>query len=175
MSQFMSVLLWIEESALSVWVRESSSLFAFPFILFLHTLGLALLAGVSVGIDFWLLTVATRMPRVSMKGLFHVMWLGFGINAVSGVILLIAYPAKALTNVVFYVKMLLVVLALIALEALKKETFAAVRPGDALVVTQRAKALAIATLLLWGGTIFTGRFLAYTHTILMATDPPFAR
>ena len=35
----------VEQTALSVWVRESPSLLAFPFILYLHTLGLALLAG----------------------------------------------------------------------------------------------------------------------------------
>ena len=164
---------WIEQTPLSLWVRESTTIFAFPFILFLHTLGLAMLAGVSVGIDLWLLTVATRMPRASMKGLFQVMWVGLGINAVSGVLLLIAYPAKALTNVVFYVKMLFVLLAVITVEALKKEAFAALRPGDALVVTQRAKAFAITTLVLWVGTIFTGRLLAYTHSILMAGDRAF--
>ena len=39
-------------------------------------------------------------------GFFRAMWLGFGINALSGIVLLVAYPAKALTNWVFYTKML---------------------------------------------------------------------
>lgn len=167
----MQWLLWVEQTPLSVLVRESPSLLAFPFILYLHTLGLAMLAGISVGLDVWLLTVATRVPRISIAGLYRVMWLGFGINAVSGVLLLVAYPAKALTNVVFYIKMLLVVLAVWALQAMRNELFAGAQPGEPLAITVRGKALALGTLLLWTGTIFTGRLLAYTHSILMASDP----
>jgi len=163
--------LWIEQTPLSLWVRESPSLWAFPFVLFLHTLGLALLAGISVALDLWLLSGATRAPRIAAAGFFRTMWLGFAINAVSGVVLLIAYPAKALTNWVFYTKMLLIVLALIALERIRREVFTGTRPGDVIAVTSRARALAFASLGFWAGTILTGRLLAYTHTILLASDP----
>ena len=166
----MSWFIWIEESALSVWVREEPSLWGFPFILYLHTLGLALLAGLSVGLDLWLLMLATRVPRVSVAGLYRLMWIGFGVNAVSGVLLLSAYPAKALTNVVFYAKMVMIVLALIALESLRKEVFVGAQAGAPLQLSSRARFFAIASLLLWTGTIFTGRLLAYTHHILLASD-----
>jgi hypothetical protein len=169
----MPLFVWIEQSALSVWVRESPSLLAFPFILFLHTLGLALLAGISVALDLWLLMGAERAPRIASRGFFRTMWLGFGINALSGIVLLVAYPAKALTNWVFYTKMLLILLALIALEATRREVFDEVRPGDAITVTRRARTLAIASLACWAGTILTGRLLAYTYVILMASDPQF--
>ena len=166
----MSWFIWAEQTALSVWVREEPSLWGFPFILYLHTLGLSLLAGLSVGLDLWLLMLATRVPRVSVAGLYRLMWIGFGINAVSGVLLLSAYPAKALTNVVFYAKMAMIVLALIALESLRKEVFVGAQAGTPLRLSSRARLLAIASLLLWTGTIFTGRLLAYTHHILLATD-----
>ena len=52
-------LIWLEETPPSVWVREYPSLLGFPFILFLHTLGLAMLAGVSIAVDLWLLRAAT--------------------------------------------------------------------------------------------------------------------
>jgi hypothetical protein len=158
----------IEQTALSVWVRESPSLLAFPFILYLHTLGLALLAGLSVGLDVWLLGRRT-VPSFSLKGLYGVMWLGFGINALSGIVLLAAYPAKALTNWVFFAKMLLVVLALWVLERLKGELVVPAGTGTR-EVSPRARQLALASLLLWGLTILAGRFLAYTHHILMASD-----
>jgi len=77
------------------------------------------------------------------------MWLGFAVNALSGVVLLAAYPAKALTNWVFYTKMVLIVLALLALEATRREAFDEARPGDTIVVTSRARALAIASLAFW--------------------------
>lgn len=166
----MSFFIWLEQSGLSLWVRESPSLLAFPLILFLHTLGLALLAGISVAIDLWLLGFAARTQAVSMTGFFRVMWLGFGINAVSGTALLIAYPAKALTDPVFYIKMVLIVLALINIEWMKSEVFSGVRPGETLAVSTRAKLLAVTSLAIWAGTILAGRLLAYTYNVLLASD-----
>ena len=164
----LTLLAEIEQTALGVWVRESPSLLAFPFILYLHTLGLALLAGLSVGLDVWLLGRRT-VPSFNLKGLYAVMWLGFGINALSGVVLLAAYPAKALTNWVFFAKMLLVVLALWVVQRLKGELVVPAGTGTR-EASPRARQLALASLLLWGLTILAGRFLAYTHHILMSSD-----
>jgi hypothetical protein len=141
----------VEQTAFSLWVRESPSLLAFPFILYLHTLGLALLAGLSVGLDVWVLARRT-LPPFELKGVYAVMWLGFGINLVSGLALLIAYPAKALTNWVFFAKLLFVVVALWVLERLKGELVVADGAG-AREVSPRAR-----------------RFLAYTHHILLASE-----
>jgi hypothetical protein len=157
-----------EQNALSVWVRESPSLLAFPFILYLHTLGLAMLAGLNVGLDLWLLGRRT-LPSFELKGVYQIMWLGFAINLLSGLVLLAAYPAKALTNWVFFVKMAMVVAALWVLERMKRELVVA---GGAAArdVSTRARQLAMLSLLLWAGTIFAGRLLAYTHHILLASE-----
>jgi hypothetical protein len=157
-----------EQNAFSVWVRESPSLLAFPFILYLHTLGLAMLAGTNVGLDLWLLARRT-VPPFELKGIYQLMWLGFAINLLSGLALLAAYPAKALTNWVFFAKMTLVVIALWVLERLKGEL--AVPQGAASRdVGKRALQLAVLSLVLWAGTIFAGRLLAYTHHILLASE-----
>ena len=157
----------VEQNAFSAWVRESPSLFAFPFILFLHTLGLAMLAGLNVGLDFWLLARKT-VPAFDLKGIYRVMWVGFGINLLSGLALLAAYPAKALTNWVFFAKLTLVVIALWVLQQLKGEL--AVAPDASSEVSARARHLALLSLFLWAGTILAGRLLAYTHHILLASD-----
>ena len=39
------------------------------------------------------------------------MWMSFWVNAVSGVLLLVAYPTKALTNPLFYFKLTLIAVA----------------------------------------------------------------
>ncbi|HEX7235524.1 MAG TPA: hypothetical protein VF405_01105 [Gammaproteobacteria bacterium] len=155
----------VEHNALSVWIRESPSLLAFPFILFLHTLGLAMLAGLNVGLDVWLLGRRT-LPPFELPNLYRVMWLGFGVNALSGLALLAAYPAKALTNWVFFVKLLCIAIALWVLQRLKGE-LAGAADRD---VGSRARRLAFASLLLWTVTIFAGRLLAYTHHILLASE-----
>jgi hypothetical protein len=156
-----------ELNPFSVWVRESPSLWAFPFILYLHTLGLAMLAGLNVGLDVWLLARKT-VPSFDLKSIYRVMWLGFGINLLSGLALLAAYPAKALTNWVFFAKLTAVALGLWVLQRLKGEL--AVTDGITREVTARARHLAMSSLLLWAATIFAGRLLAYTYTILLASD-----
>ena len=165
-----SILIWLEESRPGVWVREYPSLFGFPFILFLHTLGLAMLAGVSIGIDVWLLRQRTLAQALRMTGLIRVMWLGLGINAVSGLALLIAYPAKALTNWVFYVKILLVVLGVYAVARINREMFPTGLAVAGVTITAVARRWAIGSLVIWTATIITGRLLAYTHQVLFASE-----
>ncbi len=164
----MALLASFEQNPLGVWVRESPSLLAFPFILWLHTLGLALLAGINGGLATWLLARRT-VPSFDLAGIYRVMWLGFGINALSGLALLAAYPAKALTNWVFFVKLALVAGALWALQRTKHEIAASSGAGAG-EVTLHARRLAWLSLLLWAGTIFAGRLLAYTHHILLASE-----
>ena len=164
----LTLLASFEQNAFSVWVRESPSLLAFPFILYLHTLGLAMLAGINVGLDLWLLARRT-VPSFDLKGIYRVMWLGFGINLLSGLALLAAYPAKALTNWVFFAKLALVVIALWVLQRIKGE-LAVAKCGRAREVSPCARRLALLSLVLWAGTIFAGRLLAYTHHILLASE-----
>jgi hypothetical protein len=165
-------LVWLEETPGSVWVREYPSLLGFPFILFLHTLGLAMLAGVSIAIDIWLLRATAFVRSVRMTGLIRVMWLGFGINTASGLALLLAYPAKALTNPVFYAKLALVVVGVYAVERINRETFPQGEAPAGVVVSALTKRWAVGSLLIWAGTIATGRLLAYTHHVLFATQLP---
>jgi hypothetical protein len=163
----LTLLARFELNPFSVWVRESPSLLAFPFILYLHTLGLAMLAGLNVGLDFWLLARKT-VPSFDLKSIYRVMWLGFGINLLSGLALLAAYPAKALTNWVFFAKLTMIVVALWVLQQMKGELVVA--DGVTREVGARARRLAMLSLLLWAGTILAGRLLAYTHTILLASE-----
>lgn len=165
---YLDMLAWLERTALGVWVRESPSLLAFPFILFLHTLGLAMLAGLSVGIDAWLITTRRAVPRRILAGVHQVMWLGFGINAVSGVVLLLAYPAKALTNWVFFTKLIFVGLAVWTVELINRDIGALTAPEDN--ASDRVLRLAWTSLALWAGAILTGRLLAYTHSILLVSE-----
>jgi hypothetical protein len=165
----MALLVSIEQNAFSTWVRESPSLLAFPFILFLHTLGLAMLAGLNVGLDAWLLA-RRKLPPFELANLYRVMWLGLAINALSGLALLAAYPAKALTNWVFFAKLLCIVIALTVLQRLKRELAVADVAAAERDVSRRARQLAVASLLLWAATIFAGRLLAYTHHILLASE-----
>lgn len=165
-----NTLIWLEETGFSVWVREYPSILGFPFILFLHTLGLAMLAGVSVAIDVWLLRSRAIAHASRMTGLIRTMWLGFGINAVSGLVLLIAYPAKALTNPVFYAKMLFITLGVYAAVRINREMFPDGSAVAGAAITTTVRRWAAGSLFLWAATVLTGRLLAYTQHVLFAWE-----
>src|SRR6266852_9360174 len=114
---------WIEDSAFSVWVRESTSVFAFPTILSLHTIGMGLVAGINALVALRILGVAPGVPLIEMKRFLPVMWFGFWLNAASGVVLLIGYSTKALTNPVFYLKLTFIALAIAAVRVIGKRVF----------------------------------------------------
>ena len=80
----------LEQTGLATWVRESNSLWAYPTVLTLHTVGLGVLVGANWALDFRLLGVAPRVPLAPLRRLFPLMWFGFWINAVTGVLLLMA-------------------------------------------------------------------------------------
>lgn len=165
---------WLESSPFSIWMRESPSVFAFPIILAVHTIGLALLAGINVAIDLRLLGVASRIPLQEFRRLMPYMWLGLWLNVASGLALLAAYPTKALTNPVFYVKLGLIAAALVLLRRIHRFRLAdgVAPPGSRL---RSARSVAFASILCWAGTIVAGRFLAYTYVRLMVDSAPLQR
>ena len=152
----------IEESGFSTWLRESESPFAFYFVLLFHTFGLALLVGANAVIDLRLLGIERDIPLAPLKRLFGIMWLGFAINAASGALLLIAYPTKALTNPVFYIKLTLIGFAVWVMTKLQNRVFDDSSLNEAAMIA-RGRTLAKWSLFLWIGAITAGRLLAYTY------------
>ena len=157
---------WVEDGTLSTFLRESISPFVFPGMLVLHAIGMALLVGTHTALALRILGLAPRVPLSAMAPFVPVAWIGLGVNVFSGVLLLIAYPTKALTNPLFTLKMSFVVLALVVFTAIKRRVFSGVSPS-ASTVHRREKILASILLGLWVGTIMAGRFLAYTYTRLL--------
>jgi hypothetical protein len=137
---------------------ESPSLWAFPGVLAAHTLGLGLLAGLNTALNLRLLGVAPRIPPAAFARFLPVMWLGLGVNVVTGIALVIAYPTKALTNPVFYLKLTLIAAALLIL----RTTLRRIRGTSA--ISGSTKVLAALSLMAWAGAIAAGRLLAYTCT-----------
>jgi hypothetical protein len=155
----------IEETGFSTWLRESESPFAFYFILLFHTFGLALLVGANTVVDLRLLGVARGIPLAPLKRLFDIMWTGFAMNTVTGVLLVIAYPTKSLTNIDFYIKLTLIGFAVWVMQRLKSRVFEDSSLSEADMMA-RGATLAKWSLFLWLGAITAGRLLAYTYKYL---------
>lgn len=156
----------IEASGFSVWLRESSSVFAFYFILCLHTIGMVLLVGPSAALDLRLLGVASDLPIAPMKKFFSFMWAGFAINVISGTLLLWAYPTKAFTNPDFYIKLSLIAFGMWTIARMKKKLFDDTTLSDSAIMAAGSR-MAMFSLVTWIAVITAGRLLAYTYTYLL--------
>ena len=143
-------------------------MFAFPGILVLHAIGMGFAVGVSAALDLRILGVAARIPLIEMRRFLPVLWAGFWLNAASGVLLLIGYPTKALTNPVFYLKLTLIAVAMVLLVRISRGAFDTeqVTATHDRNLSPRLRKLAIASLVCWTGAITAGRLLAYTYTRL---------
>ena len=159
---------WLEATSLSTWLRESPSLWAFPFVLILHTVGLAFFVGTNVAWDVRVLGFSLGIPLEALRRYFPVMWAGFWINAFSGVLLLIAYPTKALTNPLFYAKLALITFGVALAFRIRREVNGLAARADA---PPMARMLAAVSLVCWIAVIFAGRLLAYTCTRLTVDFP----
>ena len=159
-------LAWLESTALSQWVVGSPSMFAFPGILALHAIGMGVAAGLSVALDLRVLGVARAIPLVEMRGFLPILWYGFWLNAVSGILLLIGYPTKALTNPVFYGKLLFIAIGMVLLSRISRATLANGSDESVAASVPGMRWMAVASMVSWAAAVFAGRFLAYTYSRL---------
>jgi hypothetical protein len=157
---------WIERTPVALWVRES--IWGFPISLILHAWAMAVLVGISLLLALSALGVAPRLLLPLAEKSKPVIWAAFFVSSISGVLLLSAYPAKALTNEVFYLKLVFVGVALtLVLSVINQCKRLAPEHVTALPAKLRLRAAGI--LLAWFGTIASGRLLAYTYSILTVT------
>ncbi len=162
----MDYLLWLEDTPFSIWIRESGP--AFFGSLILHSVAMGFVVGVHVAMNLRILGMAPGIPLSLMRRFFPVFWVGLVFVSLSGVLLLIAYPAKALTNPVFYLKLSAIVIALFITRSLAKGVLQ--DPSyDVEPAPKKARVLATVSIFLWAGAVTSGRFLAYTYKILMAS------
>ena len=153
---------WLQSRPLSVWVGTSQSLFAYPGVLLLHTIGLALVVGPSVLINLRLLGVGRQVPLATLKNAFPLMWVGFSINAASGAVLFAAAAEFTGVKPIFYVKLGLIFLAMITLIRIRRSAFGGrTMPHPDAPIPMRVKSLAVALLILWAAAITAGRYTAY--------------
>lgn len=158
----MDFLQTLQQNAFSKWVAESGSLLGYPTILFLHTIGLATVAGLNAGLNLRLLGFAPGVPVAPLGRLFPAMWFGFAVTALSGLALLMADPVTRLTQVIFYLKLLFVALAVVNMQLLWTRVF-----RNAAAVPDRlpagARTLALTSLFFWLAATTSGRLIAYIY------------
>lgn len=154
---------WIQETPLSVYMRED--LYGYFIALIFHAWGMALLVGGGMAVSLRVLGVAAGARLERFAALVPVMWIGAALAIPSGLMLLIGYPAKALTNWVFALKFACLIGAALLVWRMAHDFFPAAARGEAL--PPRARWMAAAALLLWAGGVACGKLLLYTNHMLL--------
>src|SRR6266436_2036545 len=94
----------LQDSDFGLWVSTAPTIWAYPTILMLHTVGLAMIVGPNAVLDLRLLGVGRRVPLSALQKVFRVMWFGLVINASTGIALFVSEAAEKGTAWIFYVK-----------------------------------------------------------------------
>ena len=155
----MNFLETIENLGFSTWVRESPSKLAYPTVLWLHVMGMGVVAGLGAFISLRLLGVSPKIPLKPLERLYPLIWFGFWVNAITGTALLMASASKMMVDPTFYTKMVFIFAGVALLRLTRNKVFRRVGPDEAL--PEGTKALAWAALICWFGAITAGRLLAY--------------
>ena len=121
------------------------------------------LVGLLIVIDLRVLGFAKGAALPGLRKLMGVVWIGFWCNAISGVMLFIIDAKKDYYSWLFRSKLMLIALglvmgAMITSSVLKRANEYSAADAEA---PQRAKLLAVVSLLAWASAIFVGRWLAY--------------
>jgi hypothetical protein len=152
-----SLLGQIEQSGVATWIREGGVIYGYPLILFLHTLGLSTLVGLSAAINLRLLGFAPGIPLASLERLFWLMWPGLALTVTTGILLFVADAARHASNPAFLMKLVFVLLAVTALAL----TWTRVFRGQHGAGLHGGTGLAAVSLACWFGALSAGRLMAY--------------
>ena len=151
---------WLQGLRLSMWIAESESIWAFPFVLFLHSVGMGVSAGSAFVIALRLLGLAGRAPVSSFRVLFKIFWAGFFLNLVTGSILFAAHATTTGHIPMYYAKLMLILAGMLLSVPIRG--FVDGEASDS-VIPASIRTLAAVSLVVWIGVIATGRLIAYVQ------------
>lgn len=149
---------WLQDQSISTWIATDETIWSFPLILFLHSVGMGLTAGVMFMICLRLVGVGRPLPVSSMRMLFKIFWAGFVLNAITGSLLFAAHATITGNQPIYYAKLALIAVGVVL--AFPLQTFVDGERSDGMIPAS-VRGMAAVGLAVWIGVITTGRFIAY--------------
>jgi hypothetical protein len=153
------VLNWLETTSIAVWLAESPSVWAMPTVLTLHTTGMAVLVGASWVLDLRLLGINRNVPLSAYRWVFRAVAIGLIVNLITGVLLFMKNATTWGTALPFLAKMAFVVAS--AATILPIRTYVLNSGAGPNEISDRARMLAVASIVAWTAAVTAGRLLAY--------------
>src|ERR1700750_2144787 len=100
---------WLQDTPFAHWVASDPSLLAYPTVLTLHTVGMAIVVGTRVVMDLRLVGGAgQRVAPRAFGGAPKLVWGGFLINAATGIALFTTDAEHKSTQTIFFIKLTLI-------------------------------------------------------------------
>ena len=158
----LSLVQWLNETSLSVYLRESE--LAFPLTEAIHLLGLGISVGTVLWVDLRLMGICMRdEPVTDVVGRLEP-WAAFGFTVmmVSGVLLFLGKPETYYTTTVFRVKLLLLPVAGLNVLFFHRKVYPHVAQWDKeAVLPWPGRLVGAVSAFLWLAIIVLGRWTAY--------------
>ena len=158
----MGFLEWLQGTWVGVLVAES--LWGYPILETIHTIGMAMMIGSLGLINLRVLGYKPELPLLDVRQLLPLAWIGFTLNAISGTLLFTSDAVYFSGKYTFWIKMILIVLGGINAALLGGRVFreaAAGGPSSA-ATSVGTKWIAFLSLVFWFGAVIAGRLIAYT-------------
>jgi hypothetical protein len=155
----------LEQTSISLFIRESSSYFAFPGVLSMHTLGLCFLLGANTIVSMRCLGMISTIPLKPLRKLFPFMWLGLLLTIISGIGLTISHATTRALNPILLVKLAIIAIGSPIMWKFQKKILDDPSVSEDELV-KRTKTIAASQIILWFIVLVAGRLIAYSATIL---------
>ena len=156
----MNFLDWLQNTPVAIFVAET--LWAYPLLETLHTLGMAMLLGTLGLINLRVLGYKPALSLFGTQDLLPVAWIGFTVNAASGLLLFTSDAVNFFASNTFKVKILLIILAGINAAILSRRIYAeGAAEIDAGGGAGSMRLLAGSSLVFWVVAVICGRIYAY--------------
>ena len=152
---------WLESTALAIWVGES--LWGYPIVLGMHAIGLAIVVGIFVMLNFRILKVIRGVSFHAFLSLFRLAWVGLLINVVSGSALFSSQATTFMESAPFLTKITCVIAGVVLGILIQQRLRLRVVDWDNVDenIESSATVLASLSMICWIGAIVAGRLIAY--------------
>jgi energy-coupling factor transporter transmembrane protein EcfT len=158
-------LIGLENTGVSIFIRESSSFWGFPAILTAHAFGYCFILATNALVSARILGYAKSIPLKPLRRLFPVMWVGLIVTAITGGLLVMAAAEKRVPNPILWVKMVFIFVATPMMWKFQMKVFE--DPSvDEQNLPASARTMAVLQVALWMLILISGRLIPYSATIL---------
>jgi hypothetical protein len=158
-------LIGLENTNVSIFIRESSSFLAFPAVLTTHAFGYCFIFATNMIVSARMLGFAKSIPLKPLRRLFPMMWVGLVLTTITGVLLTMAAAEKRVPNPILWVKMGLLAIATPMMWKYQMKIFKDPSIDDN-NIPPSARRIVIWQILLWLLIMIGGRLIPYSATIL---------